>query len=130
MCYYTILVLCQWKKRTFSSQPNCAGRGESHKPTHHLMPTENHRHSQSGGGALRINTLDLVWVKSGTSVLARGCSQRGCSGLAKQAAAAPSLRHCLSLHTQAYSAQLPAAGKQVIPFLQARMLFPACHGCL
>lgn len=125
MCYYMILVLCQRKKRTFSSQPNCAGRGERHKQTHHLMPTENHQHSQSGGGALCINTLNLVGLKSGRSVSAHGCSQRGCSGPAKQGAAAPNLRHCLSLHMQAYSAQLSAAGKQPTLFLQARMLFPA-----
>lgn len=60
MCYYTILVLRQQKKKTFSSQPNCAGRRESHKPAHHLMPTENHQHSQSGDGALYTNALNFA----------------------------------------------------------------------
>lgn len=129
MCYYIILVLCQREKKTFSSQPNCAGSGERATDQHTtLCPLKT-----TNTANLHINTLTLVRVKAGRAVSARGWSQRGCSGLAMQGAAARRLWHCPSLHVQVFSAQLPAAGKQVIPFLQAQMLLPAwpsCHGCL
>lgn len=117
MCYYTILVLCQWKKkRHLLPKPTVlAGRKRAANQHTTLCPLKT-TNSQSGGGALHINTLNLVRVKSGRSVSARGWSQHGCSGLAKQGAAACSLWHRPSLHMQASSAQLPAAGKQVTPF--------------
>lgn len=58
------------KKDIFFLTQLCWQRGESHRPTHHLMPTENHQHSQSsykypyfGSGKSRQSSF-RSWLES------------------------------------------------------------------
>lgn len=63
------------------------------------------------------STLNLVWVKSSRLVSAPGCSSRWLLWPGWAEPAAHSLLHHPSPQVQVISAQLPAAGKHIIPFL-------------
>lgn len=122
-----------WEKDVFFPAQLCRQWGQSQKPTQHLVPTENHQHRQSGDCALHASTLNLVWVKSSRLVSVPGCSSRWLLWPGWAEPAAHSLQHHPSPQVQVISAQLPAAGKHIMPFLQAMKLFPvwpSCHGCL